>query len=85
MAKNFRGTIYYAVDGTRCSAIRYQEKYDYSLISTLCICNIGKITCKNVQNHFIFFLIYVVAVYVLPLCTVNRNYSVQMHFFQKFI
>ena len=26
MAKDFRGTIYFAVDGTLCSAIRYQEK-----------------------------------------------------------
>ena len=52
-------TIYFAVDGTLCSAIRYQEKkiYNYSLIWTLCIWNIGKITCKNVQKSFILFVL----------------------------
>ena len=35
-----------------------KKKYNYLLIQTLSICNIGKITCKNVLKSFIFYLYF---------------------------
>ena len=54
MAKNFRGTIYFDVDGTLCSAIRYQEKIWIFIDLNLMHMQHRQITCKNVQNNSFF-------------------------------